>query len=177
MPARTLARHRAERRFHVNARSLIATTCAIGAGTLAAVLLSGGTYALWSDASTQNAPTLSSAKFGITAAESWGSTAFSNLIVGQSVRQPFTVTNTGDVAATISGTATASAAYEIRYATGTCTTAGTAALTGTSATTTAKALGTLAAGATATYCIEVKVAAGAAAGNSQAITATITGAQ
>lgn len=167
-------RHRADRRSPLSVRSVIATTAALAAGTLAAVALSGGTLALWSDGSSTTAPTLSSAKFGITAAETWNDTLFTNLLVGETVRQSFTVTNTGDIPATISGSATASAAYEIRYATGVCTTT---PLTGTSATATAKALGTLAAGATASYCLELKVATGATAANTQAFTATIGGAQ
>jgi len=167
-------RHRAERRSLLNLRSVIATAGAIAIGTVAAAALSGGTLALWSDSSSTTAPTLTAAKFGITAAENWNDTLFTNLLVGETVRQSFTVTNTGDITTTISGTATASAAYEIRYATGACTTT---ALTGTSATTAAKALGTLAAGATATYCLELKVATTATAANTQAFTATIRGAQ
>lgn len=167
-------RHRAERRSLLSVRSVIATAGAIALGTVAAAALSGGTLALWSDSSSTAAPTLTAAKFGITAAESWNDTLFTNLLVGETVRQSFTVTNTGDIPATITGTATASAAYEIRYATGACTTT---VLTGTSATTATKALGTLAAGATASYCLELKVATTATAASTQAFTATIGGAQ
>lgn len=162
------------RSFATSVRSMLSASAAVGAGTILAVLISGSTYALWADAGTIDAGTVESGSMMITTAENFNDAAFTNLLVGERVRQTFTVTNTGKSQAVLTGTATASSAFEVRLASGAC---GATALAGNSATVSATSLGTLAPGATQSYCLEVLVAASAQPGNSAPIVATITAGQ
>jgi hypothetical protein len=154
-------------------RGIIGTATAVAGATVVAAAMSGGSYALWSDGTTVSAGTVSSGSIGLSVAETFVPSQWSNLVVGDSVRQSFTATNNGTVPLTLSGSATSATGYEIRLASGACG----VALTGTAASAQATSLGALAAGATKTICLEVKVVAGAAAGSSSAFVTTITGAQ
>ncbi len=172
-PALRGPRHRAAVR-RVNLRALIGTSAAFAGASVVAVALSGGSYAMWVDNFGVPAGTVQSGSIGLTTASSFTAANWSNLIAGESVRQPFTVTNTGTVPVSLSATATPSTSFAIRVATGTCPTS---ALTGTPASTSATALGTLAAGATATVCLEVSVLPAATAATSHAFIVTVAGTQ
>ena len=166
-------RHRAAG-SRVNLRALLGTSSALAAATVIAVGLSGGSSALWVDANAVPAGTVESGTIGLTTANSFTAASWSNMLAGESVRQPFTVTNTGTIPISLSATATANASFAIRLASGACPTAD---LSNTPATTSATALGTLAAGATVTVCLQVTAVAAATAGTSSAFTVTVTGAQ
>ena len=166
-------RHRAAVR-RVNLRALIGSAAAIAGASVVAVALSGGSYALWVDGNGVPAGTVQSGSIGLTTAESFTATSWSNMLVGESVRQSFTVTNTGTVPVTLGATATAHASFAIRLASGTCPASD---LTGTPATTSATALGTLAAGATRTVCLQVTAVTGATAATSSTFSVVVTGTQ
>ena len=166
-------RHRAAVR-RVNLRALIGTSAAIGAACVIAVGAAGGSYALWTDGQGAPAGTVQSGSIGLTAASSFTAASWSNMLVGENVRQSFTVTNTGTIPVTLSATATAGASFAIRVASGACTTT---VLTGTPASTSATALGTLAVGATRTLCLQVTAVTGATSATSSAFTVIVGGAQ
>ena len=172
-PALRGPRHRAAVR-RVNLRALLASAAAIAGASIVAVALSGGSYARWVDNFGVPAGTVQSGSIGLTTASNFTAANWSNLIAGESVRQPFTVTNTGTVPVSLSATATATTSFAIRVASGTCPTS---ALTGTPASTSATALGTLAAGATKTVCLEVSLLPAATANTSSAFIVTVAGTQ
>jgi len=171
--ARRGARHR-DAPQSAPLRRLLGTAFAIAAATTVTAALSGGTYAFWSDSAAVAAGTVQSGSIGLTTASSFSPASWSNLVVGESARQPFTVTNTGTVPVALSATATAGSSFAIRVAAGTCPTSD---LTGTPATTSATALGALAAGATRTLCLQVTAAAGATSNTSSAFLVTVSGVQ
>jgi len=166
------ARHRAS--GHSRPLSLVLTASGIAAAVIGAVIVSGGTYALWSKSSTVAPATVSAGKLEFVTASSFDATQWSRLIQGESVRQSFTVTNSGDVKVALSATAVAASGFEIRLAPGPCTTS---ALTGAPATTSANALGTLAKGANTTLCLEVALTNAATAGQQVAFTVSLAGTQ
>ena len=166
-------RHRAAVR-RVNLRALIGASAAIAGASVVAVALSGGSYAMWADNFGVPAGTVQSGTIGLTTAEAFTAANWSNMLVGESVRQQFTVTNTGTVAVTLSALATANPSFAIRLATGACTAT---VLTNTPATTSATALGTLAAGANRTVCLQVTAVAGATANTSSTFSVVVTGTQ
>lgn len=166
-------RHRAAA-SRVNLRALLGTSSALAAATVVAVGVSGGSYALWVDANAVPAGTVQSGSIGLTTASSFTAASWSNMLVGESVRQPFTVTNTGTVPVTLSATATVGSSFAIRVAQNTCPGSD---LTGTPASSSATALGTLAAGATTTVCLQVTAVTGATSATSSAFTVAVTGAQ
>ncbi|QEO10531.1 hypothetical protein [Protaetiibacter larvae] len=169
------ARHRAPRRPLDTARGLLGTAAAVAGTTITVVALSSGSLASWVDSATVTPGVVSTGSAELDVTASFTAANWSNLLVGESVRQSFTVTNLGDVPFTLSATGTSTAAgYELRTAPGACP--GTA-LGGASITTTAASLGTLAAGATTTACLEVRLVAGAAAGSTSAVNVTVTGTQ
>ena len=166
------ARHRARQR--VNLRALIGSAAAIAGASVLAVGLSGGSYALWADNRAVPAGPVESGSIGLTIASSFTAASWSNMLAGESVRQPFTVTNTGTIPVTLSATATTNASFEIRVAPGACPTT---ALTGTAASASATALGTIAAGATRTLCLQVTASTAATSATSSSFVVTIGGAQ
>jgi hypothetical protein len=168
------ARHRAPVRRTL-LRALIGTSTAFAGATAIAVGLSGGSLALWTDGQATPAGTVTSGTIGLSITQSFNSTLWSNRLVGETVRQQFTMTNTGDVAMTLSAAATSSAAgFEVRVVRATC---GATALTGASATVTPTALGTLSVGSTATFCLELAVVSGASAATSTSFSLNVTGTQ
>lgn len=174
-PTRRHGRHRARRRPSLRLRGIVGTTLALAGTTTVAVALSGGSYAMWMGQSSFSGGTVQSGTAALQITQSFSAAAWSNLLAGESVRQSFTVKNTGDVrlAVAASGT-TQSAPYELRVTTGTC---GTTPLTGTSITSTPASLGNLAAGATTTVCLEVKLSSAGTAGSTSTVGVTLTGTQ
>lgn len=158
-----------------SARTLVGASAALAGATAVAVALSGGSLALWTDGAPVNAGSVSAGTVGLSTASAFNSALWSNRLVGETVRQEFTVTNTGNVPLTISAAATAAAAgFEVRVVRATC---GGTPLTGPSATVSPTALGSLAVGATATVCLELAVVTGASAATSSAFSVTVTGVQ
>jgi hypothetical protein len=148
---------------------------AIFAGALVAGSTASATYALWNDTGALNASTVSSGSLSLSVTATFNSTLWSNMISGESVRQSFSVTNTGNIPTRISVSATGvSAGYEIRVTSGSC---GTVALAGVAANVSSTELyptTPLAAGATGAQCLEVRLVAAAAAGSSSTFTAIVT---
>jgi alternate signal-mediated exported protein len=169
-------------RIRVGMRSLLASTAAVLAGILIAVAGTSGSFALWnqtapiSDASVTSGTLGLTIKYGSGAA---GSTVaiptanWSKMLPGDFVNQQVTLISTGNVPANLTAKLGSTTPFQIRMASGTCpgTLLGPAALT-----TTATSLGTLAAGASQNYCVQVSLPASAASGvsgTSSAFTITI----
>ena len=168
------ARHRA-RTAPSSFRGIVGTTLAVAGAVVVAAAMSGGSYALWRDTAVIPAGTVQSGTIGLTVSGAPTATAWSNLLAGEAVRQSVTLTNSGTVGLTVSGAATTgSSSYEVRVVRGACPAV---ALTGTAASASATALGTLAAGALATVCVEVKLLSTAAIGSIGSIAVTLSGTQ
>lgn len=84
---------------------------ALGAVVIFTVWLSGvgGSYALWQDSATVDAGTITTGTAGLAVAwaPAHADPAWSNLLPGESVRQGFTLTNTGSAALEMTSTASA----------------------------------------------------------------------
>ena len=158
----------------MNLRALVGSAAVFAGASVLAVGLSGGSYALWVDNNAVAAGTVESGSISLTTANSFTAASWSNMLAGESVRQPFTVTNTGTIPVTLSATAATNTSFEIRVASGTCP-AG--SLTGTPASSSATALGTIAAGATRTLCLQVTAVSAATSATSSSFVVTIGGAQ
>jgi hypothetical protein len=156
-------------------RLLLSFAGAIFAGTLVAGSAASATFALWNDTGAMNASTISSGSLSLSVTATFNSTLWSDMISGEAVRQSFSVTNTGTIPTRVSVSVTGvSTGYEIRVTNGSC---GTVALAGVAANISPTELyptTPLAAGATGTQCLEVRLVAAAAAGSSSAFTATVT---
>jgi predicted ribosomally synthesized peptide with SipW-like signal peptide len=164
--------HRARRSRPI---SLLLTASAVGAAVLGALLLSGGTYALWAQGSTVPNVTVSAGTLSLSASSSFTASLWQKLAPGETVRQSFTVSNTGTIPATISATAaTGSGAFQVRLVTGACPAS---ALSGPSATVVATALGTIAASSSMTVCLEVAVTTSAVPGDLSTFSVSLTGTQ
>jgi predicted ribosomally synthesized peptide with SipW-like signal peptide len=164
-------KHRQSRSAQAVTHGFLASAAAIGAGTLTAVALSSGTYALWSDNAVSNANTVTAGSLTLLATENFDDSLWQNRVVGDSIRQSFTVTNTGSVAANLSGSAvTGAPGHEVRLARGTCG----AAIAGTAATVAPTALSSLAPSQTAIICVQVSLTAAANAGSQAPFTVTVT---
>ena len=156
-------------------RGLLATSGAVAAAIVLAVSLSGASLALWTDNDAAHAGTVTSGTVSLSITGTLNSALWSNLIPGESVRQSVTVTNTGSVPLALQGSATrANSAVEVRLASGACPAV---ALTSAQATVTPTALGTLAASASTTVCIEARLASAAAIGASSTFSVTVSGTQ
>lgn len=159
----------------VSLRNVAKTALALAAAIFVAVSITGGSYALWSDGKTADAGTIAAGSASLSITESLNLSLWSNLTPSESVRQSFTVTNTGAVPMSLQGSATrANSSIEVRLATGVCP--GTP-LTSTQATVSPTALGTLAVGATTSVCLEVTLAAAAAPGATSSFSVTVDGTQ
>jgi hypothetical protein len=185
----TVPRHRTAKtgglrlpRLRVGVRALLASAGAVLAGVLIAVAGTTGSFALWNHAAPIADASVTSGSLGLTVkygSGAAGSTAaiptasWSSMLPGDYVGQQITVASTGSVAGSLTARLSATTPYQIRIAAGSCpsTLMSTAALT-----TTASALGTIAAGASQNYCVQVALPASAAAsvsGTSSPFTITI----
>jgi hypothetical protein len=168
------ARHRGRSRMALNSRSIFGAALTVGTATIVAIGLSGGSYALWNGSATMASQTVSSGSAALTVSQAFVPSQWSNLLVGESARQNFTVKNTGTIPLALVATGTTgTSTFEVRVASGACS----GALAGATVTSTPKSLGTIAPGVTATQCVEVKLVSGATAGSSSAFAVTVTGTQ
>ena len=137
---------------------MLAATAAIAGAATLGVVLSSGTYALWTDSTTIDAGILRAGDSRLVVSGTLAAAAFQDLLPGESVAQQIHVTNAGDVDLDVTGVVdAASAAFAVRLdldaaACGTAPLADVAAL-GTSPT----ALGSLASGESVPLCVEVTV--------------------
>jgi len=156
-------------------RGLLGTAAVLAATTLVALSFTGGSLARWVDtaAARPGVVTTGSAELDVAAdftASNWG-----NLLVGESVRQPFTVINTGDVPLDLAATGSAAAGYELRAVRGACPVS---AIGGAALDASPSAFGSaLAPGASAHACLEVRLVAGAVAGSTSNVSVAVTGTQ
>ncbi len=111
------------RRVFWRVRTLV--FAALGASALLIIALSrvGGSYALWQDSVTVDAGTITTGTAGLSA--TWHSqhddAKWSNLLPGESVRQPATLVNTGTAPLELYAAAsTGSAGFEVRVVAGSC---------------------------------------------------------
>ncbi len=167
-------RHRAPTPLFVRVRGIASGAVVVASVTLVAAAVSGGTFAVWQGSQLISPQTVVSGSAAITVAETFNASQWSNLLVGESVRQPFTVTNTGSVPLTLTATGTSSTStFEIRVAPGSCS----GLLAGAAVTSAAASLGTLASGATATQCLQVSLVSGAAVASSSNFSVVVSGTQ
>ncbi|WP_343920159.1 hypothetical protein [Agrococcus citreus] len=159
-------------------------TAAGGAAILGLALSGvGGSYALWSSQARVSAGTISSGSAALTAA--WGTgyddQKWRNMLPRESIRQPFVVVNTGDVAMALSASVTPTApGFEVRAAAGACSTtplAGARLSATPTAVVAAASPVVLPAGASFAGCIEVRATDAATPASNTAFTITLDGRQ
>lgn len=156
-------------------RAVLGTTAAVAASVVIAVAATEGSLALWAQAVTVEAGSVQTGSPGLDIEAAFTAASWSNLLVGESVRQPFTITNTGDVPFELTASGTVqNAAFELRAVRGACPST---QLSGSSIVTTPADLGVLAAGATTTACLEVRLGAAATPGITSTVLVTIDGTQ
>ncbi len=151
-------------------RAALGAVAALGAGILVAVGLAAGSYAfLNSQAIVTSAATIKSGNLGLTVQYGAGaagssttipSTAWGAMLPGDVVGQQFTLASTGTAGSMLTARLSASSAWDIRIASGTCP-AG--QLGGAPLTTTAATAGTIAGGANSTFCVQAALPAAAGA--------------
>jgi hypothetical protein len=166
---------KAPRRSRAVVHGILGTAAAMTAASLIAVAMSGASYALWSVSAPVNSGVVESGSVSLSVSQAFTASSWSNLLVGESVRQSFTVTNTGTEPLTLFGSATTStSAFEIRASAGSCPAT---AIGGVAATVSPTALGGLAAGATSTMCVEVTLGPTATPASTSTFVLTLTGVQ
>lgn len=154
-------------------RLLWVATVVVAVVTLGWVGRAEGTTAAWTDAAPVSSGVITSGSAELSITGSLDSAAWSNLLVGESVRQSLSVTNTGTVDLTLDASATPAAGLEVRVASGACA----AAIGGATAQSASTPLGSLAAGATTPVCVQVTIPAAATAGSTTNFTLTVRGVQ
>jgi hypothetical protein len=148
---------------------------AVAAALIGGVMASGSTFALWNSRQATPVAAVASGTIAITATAALTASHWGNMLPGETVRQQFTVANTGDARVAVSATATTgTASFEVRLAPGTC---GTTALAGASATVAPQALGTLTTGSSTIVCLEVRLATTALPGDTSSFSVALTGTQ
>jgi hypothetical protein len=151
-------------------RGALGAAAALIAGILVAAGLAAGSYAfLNSQASATSAVTIKSGNLALTVQYGAGvagstatipTTAWATMLPGDVVGQQFTIESTGTATSTITARLSATSAWEIRVAPGTCP-AG--QIAGAALTTTAVAEGTVPGGIVSTVCVQATLPVGAAA--------------
>ena len=173
-----LRRHRAARPWvrrlllalRPSPRSALGAAAALTAGILVAAGLAAGSYAfLNSQAIATSAVTIKSGNLALTVQYGAGTagataaiptTAWATMLPGDIVGQQFTLASTGTAGSTLTAKLSATSAWNIRMAFGTCP-AG--QLSSAPLTTAAVAAGTVAGGANSTVCVQATLPASAAA--------------
>jgi predicted ribosomally synthesized peptide with SipW-like signal peptide len=151
-------------------RRAVSGAFALFAGVLVAAGMAGGTYAFLNSQASIPAVTVKSGSLALTVqygATTAGTTtaipttAWATMLPGDIVGQQFTLASTGTAGSTLTAKLSATSAWNIRMAFGTCP-AG--QLSSAPLTTTAVAAGTVAGGANSTVCVQATLPASAAAG-------------
>lgn len=152
-------------------RGALGAAAALLAGVLVAAGLAAGSYAfLNSQATATSAVTIKSGDLALTVQYGSGSagstttiptTAWATMLPGDVVGQQFTLASTGTAGATITARLSATSAWEIRVAAGTCPAT---QIAGAPLTTTAFAEGTIPGGTVTTVCVQATLPTTAAAG-------------
>lgn len=150
-------RHRTARHSRpVRLSRLLTVTVAASTVVVVAsgIVASGEVYALWTSQSPVAPVTLSSGSLSIEIESELDGEAWTNMLPGESARQPFTVRNTGDAPVALTAEASAADGVEVRLAPiEDCV----ADLTGAPATASSVTLGTLLSGASAEVCVEARL--------------------
>jgi hypothetical protein len=151
-------------------RGALGAAAALVAGILVAAGLAAGSYAfLNSQATDASSVTLHRGNLALTVQYGAGAagstatiptTAWATMLPGDTVGQEFTITSTGSAGANLTARLSATSAWEIRIAAGTCP--GTQ-LTSAPLTTTAVAEGTIPGGVSSVVCVQATLPTGAAA--------------
>lgn len=159
---------------HARIRTLLAAASVAAAGVVIGLGTAGGTYAYFDASTVGGSAVITAGTAQLEVQADFTADEWANLLVGENVRQPYTIVNSGDVplVLTASGT-TQSGDYELRTVAGECPAT---ALAGDSLAQAPAALGTLGAGASATACLEVRLVSGTP-GTSSTVTITVTGTQ
>lgn len=172
-------RHRAARPARrgrsLRIRSLAGGSLTVAGAMAVAVVLSGGTSALWAASNPLSGGVVTAGNASLRLTQSFDPALWSRLLAGESVRQQFSLANDGLVPLALSAAgATESSSYELRVANGACPPE---AMAGESITVEPASLGVLEAGATARMCLEVRLGSSATAGSSSSVSVTVTGSQ
>ena len=151
-------------------RGALAAAAALTAGILVAAGLAAGSYAfLNSQTTATSAVTIKSGNLALTVQYGAGTagataaiptTAWATMLPGDIVGQQFTLASTGTAGSTLKARLSATSAWDIRMAFGTCPAT---QLTSAPLTTTAAAAGSIAGSASSTVCVQATLPAGAAA--------------
>jgi hypothetical protein len=160
-PQSRKATRRAERRRRLF-RSLVSGAIAVIVATTIALVGAGGTYALWAKATpAMSTTTLTAGTASMTVSQP---AAFAALAPGRTVSQPFTVANTGDTALSVAVSASSfsgglASVATVRITDSATCAAGTTKWTRTPSTPAASntVIGTVAKGASATFCMTVSI--------------------
>lgn len=144
-------------------KSLVASTSAIGFGVIVAVTGAGGTFAFLNAQGSTSTSNITAGNASLTVSYN-GSTAaasttipdsvWTNMLPGDAVLQQVTVANPSAAKFAVASRLSALGYYEVRTALGAC---GTAVIPAAALGTTATSLTTLASGASAVVCIQVKL--------------------
>lgn len=156
-------------------RHLLGGASVAAAGGVIGLGAAGGTYAYFDDqTAVGRTATVTAGTAELEVDASFSAAEWGNLLVGESVRQPYTIENRGDVPLVLVAAGTSSSGdVELRTVAGACPGS---ALTGAAITASSAMLGTLAAGASMTACLEVRLVSGAP-GTSATVTVDVSGSQ
>ena len=167
-PAPTSRRTRVLRVLRPTPRGTFGAIGILSISILAAAGFAAGTYAFLNSQATTPVATIKSGNLAITV--QYGSTtagsttaiptaAWTAMLPGDVVGQQFTITSTGSAGSNITARLSATSAWDIRIATGTCPTT---QLSNAPLTTTAAGVGTFGGGGTSPVCVQATLPAGAA---------------
>lgn len=150
-------------------RHILGGAAAALGGVLIAAGMAGGTFAFLNSQATTPAVTVKSGNLALTVQAGFGaagstaaipSTAWATMLPGDYAGQQFTLTSTGSADSTVTARLSATSAWDIRLAVGTCPAT---QLSSTPMTTAAVSYGSVAAGLSTVVCVQATLPAGAAA--------------
>lgn len=170
-------RHKAHRRATVS--NLLLSSAAVAIAIVAAVLFTGGSFALWATSApiTLGSVTTGSMQLRVNSSSTvaLSGATWSTLLPGDVVSQQVTLQNIGSVSTTVTASTTGSfGSLVVHTKKGVCS----STITGTSSTVSPTALGVFAAGESAVACIQVSLpvtASNSQQGTAQTFTVTFTG--
>jgi hypothetical protein len=134
---------------------MLVATAAVAAAATAGTVLSGGTYALWSDSASLGAGVVTTGDSRLVLTGALATASFRNLLPGDRVAQQLTIANAGAVALDVNAaTASPSDRFAVRLALD-ASACGVAPLAGAPLSPVPSALGALEPGRSAPLCVEV----------------------